>query len=140
MSLAALEQSLQHVPFLATLGVRVDAAEPGLIVLRLPFGPAIANHAGAMHTAAICAVGETAAAVVVATHPMLSQAPHRQKSTRIKYYRAPAKDVTAHATLPDERIAEALSGSDLEITVRVLDDLGQDVAEVVSKFTFRQRA
>ena len=38
--LAALDQTLRTVPFLSTLGVRVEEARTGHIVLRLPLGDA----------------------------------------------------------------------------------------------------
>ena len=95
--LAALDQTLRTVPMLQTLGIRAEEARTGHLVLRLPYGEAVTNHAGAIHTAAIFAVGELAAAVVLATHPELAKLVHLQKSSRIKYYAPSTKDVTAHA-------------------------------------------
>lgn len=143
MSVALLDQALQQVPFLSTLGIRVEESRPGHVVLRLPHGRAVCNHAGALHTAAIFAVGEVAAAVALATHPVLSRVQQLQKSTRIKYYLPAAKDVTAHVTVNDEmvrRVQDGLSAGrvDLELPVKVLDGHGNDVAELVSKFSFRR--
>lgn len=142
--LAALDQTLRTVPMLSTLGIRAEEARTGHLVLRLPLSPAITNHAGALHSAGVFAVGELAAAVVLATHPDLANLVHLQKSTKIKYYLPSTKDVTAHATLTDEMLAAVKEGvtsgeARLEIPVKVLDGHGQDVAELVSHFAFRTK-
>jgi acyl-coenzyme A thioesterase PaaI-like protein len=129
---------------LSTLGIRAEEARTGHLVLRLPHGPPVTNHAGAIHSAAIFAVGELAAAVVLATHPELAGLVHLQKSTKIKYYLPSNKDVTAHATLTVEMLAAirdglGSGGANLEVPVKVLDGNGRDVAEVVTHFAFRRR-
>jgi acyl-coenzyme A thioesterase PaaI-like protein len=129
---------------LSTLGIRAEETRTGHVVLRLPISPGVTNHAGALHTAGVFAVGELAAAVVLATHPDLAGLVHLQKSTKIKYYLPSTKDITAHATLTDEMLAavkEATMNGEarLEVPVKVLDGHGQDVAELVSHFTFRRR-
>jgi len=142
--LAALDQTLKTVPMLATLGIRAEEARTGHLVLRLPISPAVTNHAGAIHSAGVFAVGELAAAVVLATHPELANLLHLQKSTKIKYFLPSTKDVTAHATLTDEMLAAVKQGlsageARLEVPVKVLDGHGKDVAELVSNFAFRRR-
>lgn len=142
--LAALDQTLRTVPMLSTLGIRAEEARTGHIVLRLPISPSITNHAGALHSAGVFAVGELAAAVVLATHPDLAGLLHFQKSTKIKYYLPSTKDVTAHATLTEEMLEAIKDGTAqgearLEVPVKVLDGHGQDVAELVSHFSFRRR-
>jgi len=140
--LAALDQTLRTVPMLATLGIRAEEAQTGHLVLRLPHAPGVTNHAGALHSAAVFAVGELAAAVLLATHPELATLKHLQKSTKIKYYLPSTKDVTAHATLTEEML-QAVQNSlptgeaRLEVPVKVLDGHGNDVAELVSHFTIR---
>ena len=140
--LAVLDQTLRTVPMLATLGIRAEEARTGHLVLRLPHAPAVTNHAGALHTAAVFAVGELTAAVVLATHPDLAGLRHLQKSTKIKYYLPANKDVTAHATLTDEMLAAVKNGvasgeARIEVPVKVLDGHGNDVAELISHFTIR---
>ena len=142
MSSVALEQSLQKVPFLATLGVRVEETQTGHLVLRLPFNDTLTNHAGTLHTATVFAIGELAAAVVLATHPDLAGHHHLQKSTKIKYYIPAGKDITAHVSLTPEMIERITSGSgqtSLELPVKVLDGHGNDVAELSCNFAFRPR-
>ena len=137
MSLAQLDQALQAVPFVATLGVRVEEARPGHVVLRLPHSPGICNHVGAIHSAAVFAVGELAGAVALGTHPELGTTKHLQKSTKIKYYLPSTKDITAHATVTPEMVDAARRGSSIELAIKVLDGHGQDVAELATRFAFK---
>lgn len=144
MSLALLDQALQQVPFLTTLGIRVEEASAGHVVLRLPHSRALTNHAGSLHNAAVFAVGELAASVAVATHPELSRLTQLQKSTKVKYFLPSAQDVTAHASITPEMVARVHSSVaagpvDLEIPVKVLDGHGRDVAELLPKLAFRRR-
>lgn len=144
MSLTLLELSLQQVPFLATLGVRPQEASPGKVVLRLPYARDLANHAGALHTGAVFAVGELAAAVALGSHPSLASAVQLQKSTKIKYYLATNTDVTAHVALDDAAVEQAVASMasgpvELEVTVEVRDPKGRAVAELASKFVLRPR-
>ena len=142
MSAGAITNALQGVPFLKLLDIRVEEVRPGHVTLRLPHRADLGNNGGALHTGAIFTLGELAAAVGVATHPDLSSIKHLQKSTKIKYYLPSTKDVTAHVVLGAEdidKVKNSLSsgGTVLEITVKVLDGHGQDVAELVSRFGFR---
>jgi len=144
MSLALLDRTLQTVPFLSALGIRAEETQTGHVVLRLPYSPSITNHVGAIHTAAVFAVGELAAAVVLGTHPKLAGLIHLQKSSKVKYYLPCSKDITAHATVTEENMASILRGiesghASTEIVVKVLDGHGNDVAELTSHFAFRSR-
>ncbi|MBX2800933.1 MAG: DUF4442 domain-containing protein [Myxococcales bacterium] len=138
-----LDQTLRTVPLFSSMGIRTEEVGEGRIVLRLPVGESVANHAGAIHSSAIFTVGELAASVVLGMHPALSELVHLQKSTKIKYYLLSQQDVTAHATLSDEQVAAireaAASGmATTDVVVKVLDGHGRDVAELVSRFGFRQ--
>lgn len=128
---------------LSTLGIRAEEVRTGHLVLRLPMSDAVKNHAGSIHNAAIFAVGELAAAVVLGTHPELANLLHLQKSSRVKYYLPANKDVTAHATLTSEMLERIRSGlprsASIEVPVKVLDGKGHDVAEVLTHFAFRPR-
>ena len=138
MSVAQLNHALNTVPFVATLGIRVEETSPGHVVLRLPHGPTVCNLAGAIHTGAIFTLGELAGAVALATHPELGPKRHLQKSTKVKYYLPSTKDVTAHATITPE-IVEAVRGGaqTIELQIKVLDGHGQDVAELATRFAIK---
>jgi acyl-coenzyme A thioesterase PaaI-like protein len=142
--LALLDRTLRSVPMLSTLGIRAEEVRTGHLVLRLPMSDAVKNAAGSIHNAAIFAVGELAAAVVLGTHPELANLQHLQKSSRVKYYLPANKDVTAHATLTSEMLDKIRSGlprsAAIEVPVKVLDGKGHDVAEVLTHFAFRSRA
>jgi acyl-coenzyme A thioesterase PaaI-like protein len=145
--LVSLDNALRTVPMLATLGIRAEEARTGHLVLRLPLCAAVTNHSGALHTAAIFAVGELCAAVVLGTHPTLSRYVQLQKSTKIKYYAPSLMDVTAHAKVTPEMIetvdlglaASRNATAQIDVPVQVLDGRGNDVAELVSRFVFRAR-
>jgi len=140
MSLAALDRALKQVPFIDTLGIRVEEARTGHVVLRLPFDEMVCNHSGALHSAALFAVGELAAAVALGTHPGLADHMHLQKSTKIKYFLPSSKDVTAHATVTQEMLDSVASGKPtLELSVKVLDGHGNDVAELACNFALRKK-
>jgi acyl-coenzyme A thioesterase PaaI-like protein len=134
-----LDKTLRGVPMIATLGIRAEEASTGIVVLRLPFSPSFTNAAGALHTAALAAVGELAAVVVLGTHPTLGLRPHTLKSTRIKYRLSARGDVTAHAALSPLLVASVENGAaTIDIPVSVLDKEGRAVAEVVCRFAIRR--
>ncbi len=142
--LAVLDRTLRSVPMLSTLGIRAEEVRTGHLVLRLPMSDAVKNASGSIHNAAIFAVGELAAAVVLGTHPELANLVHLQKSSRVKYYLPSSRDVTAHATVTSEMLAKIKSTlprtAAIEVPVKVLDGNGRDVAEVLTHFAFRSRA
>ena len=140
MSLAALESALKQVPFIDTLGIRVEEARTGHVVLRLPYDEMVCNHSGALQSGALFAVGELAAAVALGTHPALTGHVHLQKSTKIKYFLPSSKDVTAHANVTQEMLDSVEGGaSTLELTVKILDGHGNDVAELACNFALRKK-
>ncbi len=140
----ALETALQRVPFVSTLGIRVEDARPGRVVLRLPALYDTTAHCGAVHTAALFALGELAAGVAVGSHPDLAALTHYLKASRIAYINPTRSDVTAHAEVPEEAVdavRSALAEGDrarLELSVRLLDGHGTDIASVISLFQLRR--
>jgi len=137
-TLAQLNHALHAVPFLATIGIRVEETRPGHVVLRLPHSPAICNHAGAIHSGAVFTLGELAGAVAFGTHPDLASTKHLQKSTKIKYYLPSTKDITAHATVTPEMVDAVRNGQPaIELAIKILDGHGQDVAELATRFAFK---
>ncbi len=145
MQIPQLESALRSVPYLALLGVRVEEARPGKVVLRLPFMAKLHAHGSVLHSGAVYSLAETAASVAVATHPRLSARAPRQKSARIKYYAAAVRDVTAHAEVHAEQLGRLLDGASseqsvsLDIVVRVLDARGEDIAEFTAHYALRGR-
>lgn len=144
MSRTQLDQVLKTVPFVGALGISVEEARPGQVVLRLPMAPSNLAHGGILHTGAMFTVGELAAAVALGTHPRLAQLTRLQKATRIEYLATSTKDVTAHAMITGEMVQAITNGlerdgkAQLEVPVQLMDGHGKDVGEVVSLFTFRR--
>jgi len=137
--LPVLDKTLRGVPMVAALGIRAEEASTGIVVLRLPFAPTFTNAAGALHTAALSAVGELAAVVVLGTHPTLGHLPHFLKSTRIKYRLSARGDVTAHAALSPLLVAMVEKGANtIDIPVTLLNAEGRAVADLVSRFAFKR--
>jgi len=145
MSRQDLERALGKVPFLAGLGVRVEEAKPGNVILRLPSAQQSRNFDGVIHAAAVFALGDLAAAVALGTHPLLVDVEPLQKGATVRYIATSKKDVTAHAEVTKEMVASIRKALDAgekaqaEFPVKVLDGHGQDVAEVTTLFGFRFR-
>lgn len=146
MSFQALVEALQSVPFLASAGITVEEARPGSATLRLPAVEANLDHAGHLHTGALFTVGEAAAGVAVGTTARLAGVVHLQKASGIKYLANCRSDVTARASLPPEVVDGILADleererTQAEVVVEILDGYGNDIAEVVTIYTFRRRA
>lgn len=145
MSRQELEKSLGRVPFLSRLGVRVEDAAPGEIVLRLPSSQDNRNFEGTIHAGALFALGELAAAVALGTHPHLVDVEPLQKGSTVRYLGTSRKDVTAHAEVTPElveAIREQLDSdapAQCEVPVQILDGHGDDIAELTTVFGFRFR-
>ena len=144
MSFQQLEQVLRTVPMVATLGITVDEGRPGSVVLKLPSAPPLLDAQGRVHTAAMFAVGELASAVAVGTHPKLATLAYLHKASRIAYVSSVRGDVLARAEIPSELVAAILDGLArdarfvAEVAVTLLDARGNDVANMVSVFTFKR--
>lgn len=140
-----LEKALHSVPFLNALGVRVERARPGMVVLRVPCEDKTTNFDGVVHNGAVFSLGELAAGVALATHPNLVDVEPLAKGSRIKYLRTSRKDVTAHAEITAEVVELVRNGLDVaghaqvEIPVHIMDGHGNDVAELHAIFGFRYR-
>lgn len=145
MSVRALGEALGTVPYLAGLGITVEQARPGSVILRLPAGEQVLDHAGAIHPAALFAVGEAAAGVALGTSPKLTGMVHLQKATGVKYLARATGPVRAQAQV-DDHFVQAVeadlarsSRAEADVVVAVRDQRGEIVAEVVAVYTFRAR-
>lgn len=144
MSFQQLEQVLRTVPMVATLGITVDEARPGSVVLKLPSQPSLLDAQGRLHSSTLFAVGELAAAVAVGTHPKLATIAYLHKASRIAYVATARSDVLARASVPPELVNAVVEGLAkdakfvVELPVALLDGYGNDVANVVCVFTFKR--
>ena len=136
MSHAALDEALHQVPFIAHMAVRVEEAKPGSVVLRLPVNDANRATDQTLYSAAVFAVAELAALVVVGTHPRLHSYTTELLTSSIRYQARSTTDVTAHAELQPEQVQAIVEEvhhggkGEAEVTVPVLNGHGDDVAVV----------
>ena len=144
MSVQNLQNALNAVPMLRHLTVIVAEADPGSVTLTLGTSDTVTDHAGNIHSSALFALGEAAAGIALSTHPALTHLRPRQQASGIKYLRPCTDAPLVQATISDEQITTiqaALSNgpsAKIEVIVKITDDSGLLVAEVISVFLFRQ--
>ena len=145
MSTPNLEKAISAVPLINALGgVSVVSATPGAVSLALNAGPAIQNHAGQAHTAALFALGELAAGVVLQTHPELAGLQQLQRASGIRYLRPCATPPTAIANVTEPVLTNiqdsiARDGqAKVEMIVSLVDGTDTEVAEVVAVFSIKR--
>ena len=143
MSTERLQQALAAVPFLGTLSLRVDQAQPGSVVMSLNQNPSLLDHAGHVHSSALFALGESAAAVALGTHPALETRTQLQHACGIRYFKACAGSPSAKAHIDLEQIhqiEEELSASGMaktEVIVSIENDKAEQLAEVIAVFSIQ---
>jgi acyl-coenzyme A thioesterase PaaI-like protein len=137
---------LDAVPFAATLGLRLVAADPaaGRAVVRLPDSPALYNHVGGPHAGALFGLGETASgAVVLAVFAeQLSRAVPLTVRATVNYRRFARGTVTATATLARpaaEILAELDAGvrPEFPVDVEIATEDGTVTADLTVEWTLR---
>lgn len=134
-----LDRLLAAVPFLAPLGMSVERADPGEIVLRLPADKRTRDFHGHVASAALFAAGELAATVALGTHPALAGRPVRRRHARIDYVGVTTRAVRARArldggTLPPEGPAA------VDVRAELLDRNDAIVAVVIATFSVGERS
>lgn len=99
MDLTQLLPSL--VPFIRTVGLRIDAITPGGAVATLPSRPEVHNHMGTCHAGAVYTLGESASGGVVLSMfaDLLPAAFIALKTATVRHTKAAPGDVVATATL-----------------------------------------
>lgn len=136
MSHAALDAALHQVPFIANMGVRVEDAKPGHVVLRLPFNDDNCASDHTLYSAAVFAVAELSALVVIGTHPRLHEYRTELLTSSVRYHARATTDVTAHGELAPEQVQRIVEEvhhggrGETEVTVPVMDAHGADIAVV----------
>ena len=89
------------VPFISTVGLRIDEITPGHAVATLPTRPEVHNHIGTCHAGAAYTLGESASGGVVLSvfADLLPDAFIALKSATVRHTRAAPGDVVATAAL-----------------------------------------
>ena len=133
------------VPFVSTVGIRIDRAVLGEATATLPSRPAVHNHMGTAHAGAAYTLGESASGAVVLSMfgDLLARGVFvALKSATVAHHKAAAGDVVAEAKLDGDPAAcraayEATGKVDFDVIVPMaVGDV--DLATMV--FTWAVRA
>ncbi len=141
-----VEAALASVPILAHLGLSVEEARPGRVLIRLPLKRSNTNANGDLHGGTLLALAETAAAVALGTHPELTAYLQLQKGTHVQYLYAARTDVTAEVRVTSDYVAIVRDGvarngkARLEIPVPILDGKGRELASITTIFSFKHKS
>ena len=131
------------VPFIGTVGLRLDEITPGHAVATLPSRPAVHNHMGTCHAGAVYTLGESASGGVVLSlfADLLPNAFIALKRATVTHTKAAPGDVVATATLQgdaaDTRATYESTGK-VDFDVAVILAVGElEVARMVYTWAVR---
>jgi acyl-coenzyme A thioesterase PaaI-like protein len=131
------------VPFIGTVGLRLDTITPGHAVATLPSRPEVHNHMGTCHAGAVYTLGESASGGVVLSvfADLLPNAFIALKQATVTHTRAAPGDVVATATLqgdPAQTRATYDQTGKVDFDVEVAFAVGEtDVARMVYTWAVR---
>jgi len=131
------------VPFIGTVGLRIDEITPGHAVATLPSRPEVHNHMGTCHAGAVYTLGESASGGVVLSlfADLLPNAFIALKTATVTHTRAAPGDVVATASLtgdPGETRATYDDTGKVDFEVEVAFAVGEtDVARMVYTWAVR---
>lgn len=132
------------VPFIGTVGIRIDHIGPGEARATLPSRPEVHNHMGTAHAGAVYTLGESASGGVVLSlfADLLPGIFIALKSAEVRHTKAAAGDVVATALLDGDpaavRAAYDASGK-ADFDVRVSLAVGDvETAQVVYTWSARR--
>lgn len=140
-----LEAALNTVPILAHLGLAVEEARAGRVLMRLPLKRSNTNALGDLHGGTQMILAETAAGVAAGTHPELAEFLHLQKGTHVHYVQPARTDVTAEVRITSDFIAAVREGvarngkARMEVPVPILDGKGRELSLITVVFSFRPK-
>jgi len=113
------------IPFVDTAGCSVEAYTPTRVAVRLDNRPAVQNHLGGLHAAALALLAETASGLVVALNVPPASAP-LLRTMDVSFERYARHAVQAEATLTSEesdRIRSRPIGRiDVDVTLTAPED------------------
>jgi uncharacterized protein (TIGR00369 family) len=120
-------QSLERAPFSAALGLKIESAENGAAVIRMPFSTRILNDGGPgapIHGGAIASLADFAACAAVWSMPETERSATISMTVNFTWF-AVKSDLVAHATVrrKGKRIAS--------IHVEIHDDKQNLVADAL---------
>lgn len=115
----------ETIPFVGTAGLTVDTYTPTRVTARLTNRPAVQNHIGGVHAAAMALLAETVTGLVVALNVPGESAPVL-RALDVSFERPAAPPLQATATLSDEEAAriQAAPIGKVDVPVAVDDAAG----------------
>ncbi len=141
----AIRAGIEGMPLNTTLGIRIVDMSGGRALARLTDRPELANHLGAVHSAAQYGLIEAAggASAASAFLDLLGDAIPYAQGAQVQYHRPARGMVSAEAVVDPEDARRAREDLDrqglahFEIEVRVLDD-GGTATEAVLHWSIRR--
>ena len=130
-----LEGYLEHSPYCATLGLRLEEAEPDRVVLRLPFSQSLPTVGDVVHGGALSSLLDTAGVLAVWTLVDISEGVPRGATVNLNVSfltAARGRDVLAEGRLT--RRGRQLSFC----TVEAREDEGDPVATAALTYVVRR--
>ena len=130
----ATEAVGKTIPFMATVGAEVEVYTPGEVRVALPDRPAVHNHVGTPHAAALALLAEAATGLVMAMNLPDGAVP-LLRSMNVDFRRMATGRVIARAALSEterERIATRPIGKvdvGVELTSGAKDEAGEGSPE-----------
>lgn len=120
-ALAVTKAIGETIPYMATAGVQVEVYTPTSVVVALPDRPAVHNHVGTPHAAALALLAEAATGLVVALNLPDGAVP-LLRSMSVDFRKMATGRITASASLSEEeqeRVAARPIGKiDVDVELR----------------------
>ena len=115
-----------RVPYFGTIVPYVQEMRPGFCRVTAPKWFGVYNHIGTFHAIAACNLAEAAMGMMMEASTPSS---HRwiPKGMRSAYLAKATTRLTAEATLPDIDFDDITEGTDVVVSIRVLDTAGVEV-------------
>jgi len=123
----ATEAVGETIPFMATVGAEVDVYTPSEVRVSLPDRPAVHNHVGTPHAAALALLAEAATGLVMAMNLPDGAVP-LLRTINVDFRHMATGRVTARAALSEaeqKRIAARPIGK-VDVVVELTSDAGSD--------------
>jgi acyl-coenzyme A thioesterase PaaI-like protein len=120
----------ETIPFMATVGAEVVVYTPEKVQVALPDRPAVHNHVGTPHAAALALLAESATGLVMAMNLPDGAVP-LLRNMNVDFRRMATGRVTARAVLPEaeqERIAARPIGK-VDVNVELTADDGREAED-----------
>ena len=137
MSVSGSVQAAMHqmVPLTKALGIAVDKADAGRVVVSMPKSEIVLNHVGVFHASALFALAESATAALFAASFDLSEIQMITRSSGIEYRRVVSDTAICRARIEDDELARLRAALDengkvdFDQIVRVIDVEDESLCE-----------